>query len=288
MEAKQQGKTAQKKVWFITGAGRGMGLDFAREVLTAGHAVVATGRDRERVTEAVGASDNVLAVKLDVGNRADAEAAVQAAVARFGRIDVLVNNAASFYAGYFEELTPEQMERQLAVSLFGPMNVTRAVLPVMRRQRSGHIITISSSAGLAAGYDFVSAYAASKFGLEGWMESLGAEVAPFGIATTIVNPGFFRTELLTEQSTNYAEASIADYDERRGPLIESWKSMNGKQSGDPAKLARALITISEQEPPPQRFIAGADAIATAEQKIATLQQQIEAYRELSSALAYDA
>jgi NAD(P)-dependent dehydrogenase (short-subunit alcohol dehydrogenase family) len=280
-------KATKKKIWFITGAGRGMGLDFARAVLAAGHAVVATGRDAERVSKAVGASENVLAVKLDVTSRADAEAAVQAAVARFGRIDVLVNNAASFYAGYFEELSPEQIERQLATSLFGPMNVTRAVLPVMRQQRSGHIITISSSAGLSAGYDFVTAYAASKFGLEGWMESLGAEVAPFGIATTIVNPGFFRTELLTDQSTRYAEPSIADYDERRGPLIESWKAMNGKQSGDPAKLARALITISEQEPPPQRFIAGEDAIATAEQKIATLQQQANAYRELSLSLAVD-
>ena len=128
------------------------------------------------------------------------------------------------------------------------MNVTRAVLPVMRKQRSGHIISISSSAGIAAGFEFVSAYAASKFGLEGWMESLQAEVAPFGITTTIVNPGFFRTELLTEQSTNYAEPSIADYDERRGPLVEYWKAQNGQQSGDPAKLARALITIASQEP----------------------------------------
>jgi NAD(P)-dependent dehydrogenase (short-subunit alcohol dehydrogenase family) len=280
-------KATKKKIWFITGAGRGMGLDFARAVLAAGHAVVATGRDAERVSKAVGASENVLALKLDVTSQTDAEAAVQAAVKQFRRIDVLVNNAASFYAGYFEELTHEQIQRQLATSLFGPMIVTRAVLPVMRKQRSGHIITISSSAGLASGYDFVSAYAASKFGLEGWMESLNAEVAPFGIATTIVNPGFFRTELLTDQSTRYAEPSIADYDERRGPLIESWKAMNGKQSGDPAKLARALITISEQEPPPQRFIAGEDAITTAEQKIATLQQQANAYRELSSSLAVD-
>ena len=246
----------KKKVWFITGAGRGMGLDFAQAVLAAGHAVVATGRDAERVSKAVGESEDVLAVKLDVTSRADAEAAVQAAVTRFGRIDVLVNNAASFYAGFFEELSPEQIERQLATSLFGPMNVTRAVLPVMRKQHAGHIITISSSAGLGAGYDFVSAYAASKFGLEGWMESVGAEVAPFGIATTIVNPGFFRTELLTDQSTRYAEASIPDYDERRGPIIENWKAMNGKQTGDPAKLARALVTIAEQETPPKRFIAG--------------------------------
>src|SRR5947199_6363283 len=276
-----------KKIWFITGASRGMGVDFAKAALTAGHAVVASGRDRDRVSKALGQSNDLLAVKLDVTSRVDAEAAVRTAVDRFGRIDVLVNNAASFYAGYFEELTPEQMERQLAASLMGPMNVTRAVLPVMRKQRSGHIITISSSAGLAAGYDFVSAYAASKFGLEGWMETLHAEVSPFGIATTIVNPGFFRTELLTEQSTNYAEPSIADYDERRGPLIESWKSQNGKQSGDPSKLARALIIIASQEPPPHRFVAGADAIATAEQKIADLKTQIEANRNLSTSLAFD-
>jgi NAD(P)-dependent dehydrogenase (short-subunit alcohol dehydrogenase family) len=277
----------KKKVWFITGAGRGMGADFAKAVLAAGHAVVATGRNTDAVSNALGQSNDLLAVKLDVTKPADAEAAVRAAVDRFGRIDVLVNNAASFYAGYFEELTPEQFERQLSVSLIGPMNVTRAVLPVMRERRAGHIISISSSAGLAAGFDFVSAYAASKFGLEGWMESLHAEVAPFGITTTVVNPGFFRTELLTEQSTNYAAPSIKDYDERRGPLVEYWKSQNGQQSGDPAKLARALITIASQEPPPRRFIAGTDAIATAEQKIAELKTQIEANRGLSTSLAFD-
>ncbi|HXA18171.1 MAG TPA: SDR family NAD(P)-dependent oxidoreductase [Thermoanaerobaculia bacterium] len=276
-----------KKTWLITGAGRGMGADIARAALASGRAVVATGRDTDRIAAALGQSDNLLSVKLDVTSGADAEAAARAAVDRFGRIDVLVNNAASFYAGYFEELTPEQVERQLAVSLVGPMNVTRAVLPVMRRQRSGHIISISSSAGLAAGFDFVSAYAASKFGLEGWMESLHAEIAPFGITTTIVNPGFFRTELLTEQSTNYAEPSIQDYDERRAPLLEYWKSQNGRQSGDPAKLARAILTIASIDSPPRRFVAGADAIATTEQKIAELKGQIDAYRDLSTSLDFD-
>ena len=275
-----------KKIWFITGASRGMGVDFAKAALAAGHAVVASGRDRDAVSKALGQSNDLLAVKLDVTSRVDAEAAVWAAVDRFGRIDVLVNNAASFYAGYFEELTPEQMERQLATSLIGPMNVTRAVLPVMRKQRLGHIISISSSAGLV-GFEFCTAYAASKFGLEGWMESLHAEVAPFGITTTIVNPGFFRTELLTEQSTNYADPSIPDYDERRGRLVEFWKSQNGRQSGDPAKLARALITIASQERPPRRFIAGADAIATAEQKIADLKGEIDSNRALSTSLAFD-
>jgi NAD(P)-dependent dehydrogenase (short-subunit alcohol dehydrogenase family) len=238
------------------------------------------------VSNILGKSKDLLAVKLDVTSPADAEAAVRAAVDRFGRIDVLVNNAASFYAGYFEELTPEQMERQLAASLIGPMNVTRAVLPVMRKQRSGHIISISSTAGLV-GFEFGTAYAASKFGLEGWMESLHAEVAPFGINTTIVNPGFFRTELLTEQSTNYAEPSIDDYDERRAKQLEFWKAQNGQQSGDPAKLARALITIANQEPPPRRFIAGADAIGTAEQVVADLTAQIDAERDLSTSLNFD-
>lgn len=178
-----------KAVWFITGAGRGMGVDFAKAALTAGYAVVASGRDSAVVSKALGQSNELLAVKLDVTSRADAEAAVRAAVDRFGRVDVLVNNAANFYAGYFEELTPEQFERQLAASLIGPMNVTRAVLPVMRKQRAGHIISISSTAGLV-GFEFGTAYAASKFGLEGWMASLHAEVAPFGISTTLVNPGF--------------------------------------------------------------------------------------------------
>ena len=185
----------EKQTWFITGAGRGMGVDIAKAALAAGHAVVATGRNPEAVSRVDGEADDLLVVKLDITSTEDAEAAVQAAVDRFGRIDVLVNNAANFFGGFFEELAPEQIECQLATNVLGPMNVTRAVLPVMRRQRSGHVITISSSAGLS-GFQFGTAYAASKFGVEGWMESLAPEVAPFGITTTIVEPGFFRTELL--------------------------------------------------------------------------------------------
>jgi NAD(P)-dependent dehydrogenase (short-subunit alcohol dehydrogenase family) len=276
-----------KKIWFITGAGRGMGVDIAKAALAAGNTVVATGRNPDNVAKAVGeADDDLLAVKLDVTSPADAEAAVQAAVDHFGRIDVLVNNAGNFHAGYFEELTPEQMERQLATTLIGPMNVTRSILPVMREQRSGHVVTISSSAGLA-GFEYGTAYAASKFGVDGWMESLAPEVEPFGIHTTIVNPGFFRTELLTKESTNYATPSIDDYAERNAAQREAWEAQNGQQQGDPAKLAQALLTIADQEQPPRRFIAGADAIATAEQQIATLQQQIDAFRKLSSSLAID-
>ena len=159
------------KVWFITGAGRGMGTDIARAALDAGYKVVATGRNTDRVVQAVGPSENLLVVKLDVTNPADAEGAVKAAVDGFGHIDVLVNNAGNFYAGFFEEIRPEDFRAQIETNLFGSVNVTRAVLPVMRGQRSGLIVQISSTAGIS-GQEFVSAYAASKFAVEGWIESL--------------------------------------------------------------------------------------------------------------------
>ncbi|MDQ0323170.1 NAD(P)-dependent dehydrogenase (short-subunit alcohol dehydrogenase family) [Pararhizobium capsulatum DSM 1112] len=275
-----------RKVWIITGAGRGMGLDFAKAVLASGDNLVATGRNPNRVAKAIGPSDNLLVVTLDVTKPGDAEAAVKAAVERFGRIDVLVNNAASFYAGYFEELTPQQMDLQLATSLVGPMNVTRAVLPVMRRQGAGKIVSISSTAGIM-GFEFCTAYSASKFGLDGWMEALQTEVGPFGIETMIVNPGFFRTELLTEESTQYAPASVPDYAERREQQIAFWKGANGQQQGDPAKLAKALTTLVNLPELPRRFAAGTDAVGLIEQKIALLQQQIDAHRQLSSSLNLD-
>src|SRR5205085_2372734 len=238
-------KIMSNKVWFITGAGRGMGVDITKAALAAGNKVVATGRNTDSVAKAIGNAEDLLIVKLDVTNASDVEAAVNAAVEKFGRIDVLVNNAANFYAGFFEELTMEQINKQLQTSLMGPMIVTRAVLPVMRKQKSGHIISISSTAGLTS-FDFCSAYSASKFGLEGWMQALQVEVAPFGIQTTIVNPGFFRTELLTEQSTKYANNPIEDYNERREQQMIFWKGANGQQTGDPAKLAKALVTIANE------------------------------------------
>src|SRR3954453_20371449 len=276
----------EKRTWIITGAGRGMGVEFARAALSAGHDVVATGRDPDAVAQALGDSDHLPVAKLDVTNAQDAEAAVAAAVDRFGGVDVLVNNAASFYAGYFEELTPEQMDRQITMTLIGPMNVTRAVLPVMRKQRSGHVVTISSSAGFA-GFEYGTAYAASKFGVDGWMESLAPEIEAFGIHTTVVNPGFFRTELLTSESTTYAPTTIDDYAERNAAQHEFWDSMNGGQGGDPTKLAQALPPIHGHRQPPFRFIAGADAIAQAEEKLAERQQQIDAHRDLSSSLALE-
>jgi NAD(P)-dependent dehydrogenase (short-subunit alcohol dehydrogenase family) len=279
-------KATEKQVWLVTGAGRGMGVDIARAALAAGHAVVATGRNPEGVTRAVGESDDLLGVKLDVTEAADARAAVRAAVDRFGRIDVLVNNAGNFYAGFFEELSPEDFRAQVETNLFGPLNVTRAVLPVMRAQRSGLVVTISSTAGIVGG-EFTSAYAASKFAVEGWIESLTPEVAPFGIRTMLVEPGFFRTDLLTPESTNYAEPSIDDYAERTKQTVTTWNGMNGRQGGDPGKLAAALVQLVGQDEPPLRWAAGADAVETVEQKANTLLAQVEAHRELSSSLAHD-
>jgi NAD(P)-dependent dehydrogenase (short-subunit alcohol dehydrogenase family) len=275
-----------KKVWFITGAGRGMGVDIAKAALAAGHAVVATARKAESVTAALGEHDDLLAVKLDVTDPAAAVAAVQAAVDRFGRIDVLVNNAGNFYAGFFEEISPEDFRAQVETTLFGPVNVARAALPVMRAQRSGLVVAISSTAGLAGG-EFLTAYAASKFGLEGWIESLAPEVAPFGIRTMLVEPGFFRTELLTPESTNYAESTIEDYAERTEQTVAAWNGMNGQQQGDPAKLADALVQLAGQDEPPLRFAAGADAVTTFEQKAQDLLAQADAHREMSSNLAHD-
>ena len=275
-----------QKVWFITGAGRGLGVDIAKAALAAGHAVVATGRDVGKVVAAIGEHDDLLAIKLDVVEPDDARQAVKASIDKFGRVDVLVNNAGNFYAGFFEELSPAQVRSQIETLLFGPMNVARAVLPVMRRQRSGLLLTISSTAGIAGGM-FCTAYAAAKFGIEGWIESLAPEVEPFGIRTMLVEPGFFRTELLTADSTTYASPSIDDYAERTRETVAAWKSMDGKQGGDPVKLANAIVHLAGMDEPPTRFAGGADAVHAFEAKARTLLEQAEAYRELSSSFAHD-
>ncbi|HEY9423558.1 MAG TPA: SDR family NAD(P)-dependent oxidoreductase [Microterricola sp.] len=275
-------------VWFITGAGRGLGIDIAQSALAAGHQVVATGRNPHKVLEAIGRHENLLTVALDITDQDTADAAAQAAVDRFGRIDVLVNNAGNFYAGYFENTSPAQLRAQMETNFFGPTNVTRAILPIMRTQRSGQVITITSAAGLM-GQEFVAAYAASKFALEGWMESLRYDVERFGIKTMAVEPGFFRTELLVEgSSTIWPELDIEDYAELTAQTIDAWKRMNGLQGGDPKKLGRALVALSDSGELPLRFLAGADVMAGEEQNLATIRGQIDAHRELSSSLSFDA
>jgi len=275
-----------KTIWFVTGAGRGMGVDIVKAALAAGHAVVATGRNTAAVARAVGSANDLLVVKLDVTSSDDAKAAVAAAVKHFGRIDVLVNNAGNFYAGFFEEIPPEDFRAQVETNFFGTVNVTRAVLPVMRAQRHGLVVTISSTGGVV-GQAFVSAYSAAKFAVEGWMESLAPEIAPFGIRTMLVEPGFFRTELLTNESTKWPEASIADYASTTRETVAAWKKMNGLQGGDPAKLAEALVHLASQAETPMRWPAGADAVETLEKKANELLAQASAHRALSSSLAVD-
>jgi len=275
-----------RKVWFVTGASRGMGIDIVKAALSAGHAVVATGRSTKAVARAVGEAEQLLVAELDVTRPDDAKSAVAAAVERFGGIDVLVNNAGNFYAGFFEELPAEDFRAQVETNLFGPLNVTRAVLPIMRARRQGLIITMSSLAGIS-GQPFVSAYSATKFGLEGWMEALTPEVAPFGIRTMLVEPGYFRTALLTEESTKYPQPSIDDYADKTRATVTAWKGMNGKQPGDPAKLAKALIDLASNAQPPLRWAAGADAIAAVEAKAKLLLAQANAHREVSSSLVHE-
>lgn len=278
---------ADSKVWLITGAGRGMGVDIAQAALAAGYRVAATARDAANVTTAVGEHEELFAVSLDITDPDSIDAAVKAVIDRFGRIDVLANNAGNFQAGYFEEMSPEQFRAQMETNFFGPLNVTRAVLPVMRGQRSGHIVTVTSTAGIVSG-GFGSAYGASKFALEGWTESLREEVEPFGIQVTAVEPGFFRTELLVEgSSTLWPALSIDDYADTVA-TIDAWKSMNGKQSGDPAKLAASLVKITELEQAPARWAAGADAVQAIKQKGQTLIEQAEAHLDLSTGLDHTA
>jgi NAD(P)-dependent dehydrogenase (short-subunit alcohol dehydrogenase family) len=278
--------STETKTWLITGAGRGMGVAFAHAALAAGHNVVATGRNTDTVAQAVGEHENLLVTELDITDARGTERAVADAIDRFGRIDVLVNNAANFFGGFFEELSPQQVRSQLETGLFGPMTVTRAVLPVMRKQRSGLVVSISSTAGIV-GMEFTSAYAAAKFGLEGWMESLTPELEPYGIRTMLVEPGFFRTELLTPESTTFGDLSIDDYAERTAETIPGWRAMNGRQAGDPVKLARALVQLAGSEEPPRRWMAGEDAVEAVEDKARLLLAQADAHRELSTGLAHE-
>ncbi len=274
-----------KKTWFITGASRGLGADIARQALAAGHRVAATGRNAQRVEEVLGIHPNLLIVALDVTDANSVHQAVESATKHFGAIEVLVNNAGNFYAGYFEEISDTQFRAQMETNFFGPLNVTRAVLPGMRARRAGQIITITSTAAMV-GAEFCAAYAASKFALEGWIESLRHDVAPYGISLMSVEPGFFRTELLVEgSSTIWPEMSIDDYAARTSNTIAALQGMNGSQPGDPAKLAAALVQLSDASELPQRFVAGADAMAAIEANLRAVQGQIDKLRDLSSALS---
>jgi NAD(P)-dependent dehydrogenase (short-subunit alcohol dehydrogenase family) len=269
------------KTWFITGASRGLGVDIAKAALAAGHRVVATGRRRAAVVEGVGQNDErLMTFELDVTDAAQSRAAVAAAVQRFGAIDVLVNNAGYWQMGYFEETNDQDVRDQFDTNLFGIFNVTRAALPVMRAAGEGRIFNLSSLAGLV-GAEAGSLYCASKFALEGFSESLAKEVAPFGLFVTIVEPGPFRTEFLSANSTRMTRTPMAAYDKRRAQIKVSMDERNGFQPGDPARLAQAMVHLAEEPRPPLRFLAGAIAVEAAVAKLAAMREEIAAWRELS-------
>ena len=275
----------ERNVWLITGAGRGLGVDIVKAALTAGHAVVATGRDAAKVATAVGGHASLLPIKLDVTRPQDAQEAVEATVAKFGRLDVLVNNAGNFFAGFFEELSPEQVRNQIETAVRPDECHSRR--PAGDAQSSIPAWWYDLLDGGHRRPNVLHSVCRREVRHRGWIESLTPEIAPFGIRTMLVEPGFFRTELLTNDSTTYAKPSIDDYAGKTREIVTAWQSMNGKQGGDPAKLAAALVKLVALKEPPTRFAAGADAMQTFEAKANTLLAQAQGYPELSTSLAYD-
>ena len=270
------------KIWFVTGASRGLGAAIVRAALDAGDRVVATARRREVLVETFGDdSDRLLSLALDVANPGQVAAGVETALARFGAIDVLVNNAGYGHLSIFEESTPADVQAQFDTNVFGLMHVTRAALPAMRAQRSGRIFNISSVGGIVGG-ESGTLYCTSKFAVEGFTESLAAEVRRFGIHATVVEPGFFRTDFLEPTSVRHGSQSIADYAEAAAALKAFYDGRSHNQAGDPAKLGQALVALADSAEPPVRWAAGTDAIGMVQGKIDSLQAELDAWRDLSA------
>lgn len=269
------------KVWFITGAGRGIGAHIAKAAIASGDKVVAAARSLAQLQSTFADADpaRVALVELDVAREAQAAAAIDAAVARFGRIDVLVNNAAYGLLGNFEELSPEEIEQQFGVNVFGVMHVLRAALPVLRRQRSGHVINISSIAG-RTGFDGAAVYCATKYAIEGLSSSLALELGKFGIQVTTVEPGFFRTDFLDQSSVRYGSKVIEDY-AAHGSVAGAYGAYHGKQLGDPARLATVVLQLAGMDNPPQHFLAGSDALAMAHAEIDARLSEMQGMADLS-------
>jgi NAD(P)-dependent dehydrogenase (short-subunit alcohol dehydrogenase family) len=266
------------RVWLITGAASGLGAGIAKAVLASGDAVIATDLNLTRLETLYG--DRALNAVLDIRDFAQAEAVVEAAIQRFGRINVLVNNAGYGQFGPFEEVEPEAIERQFATNVFGTFNITRAVLPVMRRQRSGHVFNMSSNGGFK-GVLGASMYSSSKFAIEGFSEALALEIAPLGITLTLVEPGAFRTEFLDSRVLKLGTRALADYDDLRARTLAVFEARNHQQVGDPDKLGHALVQLATLSQPPLRFVAGADAVKVVDDKLAFVAAELNQWRELS-------
>ncbi|OCB41936.1 short-chain dehydrogenase/reductase [Mycobacterium vulneris] len=274
-------------VWFITGASRGFGLQIARDALERGHQVVATARDAAAVTAALGENDNVLAVALDVTNEEQAQQAAQAAVDRFGRIDVLINNAGRGLLGAVEEATDAEIRAVYETNVFGLLTVTRAVAPVLRAQRSGTIVNISSVGGFvgSAGWGV---YASTKFAVEALSEALHSELRPLGVHAMVVEPGYFRTDFLDSSSLQTQRNVIDDYaDGPAGQMRVAAGERNHGQPGDPVKAAKAIIDVVESPQPPLRLLLGNDTIAAVEGKISQVQAELAQWRSVSESTDFD-
>ncbi|MFE5690805.1 oxidoreductase [Streptomyces sp. NPDC056512] len=268
-------------VWFITGASRGLGAEIVREALARGHEVVATARDAEAVRRAFpDASDALLAVDLDVTVEATIRAAVDAALARFGRIDVLVNNAGRGLLGAVEEVTDEAVRAAFDINVFGVLSTLRAALPTLRAQRSGHVINISSVGGFATAPG-VGLYGATKFAVEGITEALHGELAPLGVHVTVVEPGGFRTDFLDASSLYTEPRLIDDYAPTAGTTRKALADANHRQPGDPAKAAAAVVGLAEAPEPPLRLVLGADAVARVEAKLGLVARELDRHRALA-------
>jgi NAD(P)-dependent dehydrogenase (short-subunit alcohol dehydrogenase family) len=270
------------KVWFITGAGSGIGAGAAKAALKAGDRVVATGRNVQKLRNALRevASENLEVLQLDVSDEAQATRAVDQAVKRFGRVDVVLNNAGYSLLGNFEELGTQDIERQFAANFWGVMYVMRAALPVMRKQRSGHIINMSSVAGVV-GLKHCSAYGAAKFAVEGLSLAVAEEVEKFGIKVTVVEPGFFRTDLLAADNVKWPSNRIDDYAAAEVSAREMWSPHAGKQPGDPEKLGQVLVKLADMETPPRVFVAGSDGMAAVAPAVEARLKAVHAFEELS-------
>uniref|UniRef100_E1T7F9 Short-chain dehydrogenase/reductase SDR n=1 Tax=Burkholderia sp. (strain CCGE1003) TaxID=640512 RepID=E1T7F9_BURSG len=276
-----------KRVWFITGASRGLGALIAKAAIDDGNAVVATGRNAATIVERLGESPAVLAVTLDVTDEAQAKAAVQAAVERFGGIDVLVNNAGFGLLAAVEESSDADVRRIYETNVFGLLNVTRAVLPVMRKQRSGHVINTSSIVGYQAAAG-VGVYSSTKFAVEGITEALHAELKPLGIHATMIEPGFFRTDFLDTSSLVVGKDIIDDYEATSGQLRHLAREINHNQPGDPVKLAAALIKVVDSETPPLRLPLGTDTLKAIAEKNAYVTTETQTWKALSASTDFPA
>ncbi|MBD0380935.1 oxidoreductase [Paenibacillus sedimenti] len=267
----------KQKVWFVTGASRGFGLEIVKEALGSGDKVVATVRTSpELLADKLGNPENLSVVVLDVTNEQQAYEAAELAIKRFGRIDVLVNNAGFGLLSAVEEATSEEVKGNFEVNVFGLLNVTRAVLPYMRKERSGHVINISSVGGLT-GIVGWGVYGSTKFAVEGLTEAMAKELAPLGIHATVVEPGFFRTEFLDGTSLTRTSHVIDDYAETVGEMRSFATKVNKKQPGDPVKLAKALILLTNAEKPPVHLPMGKDALTFFKEKRDLFEKEIEAW-----------